>query len=298
VSRQPALTVVVPTLDRPAQLRACVAALSRGEPSPGELEIVLADDGGEVDEGQMRAIAAGSAEVRVVRSSGRGPAAARNAGAAAARAPLVAFTDDDCEPAPAWLGALLARNRTAPEALIGGRTVNGLSGNPYSRAAQAIGDAALAHHNGGPAGPRFFPSNNLALPAARFQELGGFDEGVALPGGEDRDLCERWSERGWPLVFEPAALVVHSHALGLRSFWRQQAAYGAGAYHHRRARAARTGERRLEPSLTSGVFAAAARAAIADRDPARLALLGLWQAANLAGFAQAALKRRSGPAQV
>jgi GT2 family glycosyltransferase len=205
----------------------------------------------------------------------------------------LAFTDDDCEPQAGWAGAMIERHRAEPGALIGGAIVNGLSDNPYSRAAQTITDAALAHHNGGPGGPRFFPSSNIAVPAARFAELGGFDEVVRLAGGEDRDLCERWLERGWPLAAEPAALVRHSHRLGLRSFWRQQAAYGAGAYRHRRSRAERAGDRRLEPSLTSGVFTIAARRAIGDRDPAGLALLGVWQAANLSGFARAALARRA-----
>jgi GT2 family glycosyltransferase len=229
--------------------------------------------------------------VRVVASGGGGPAAARNGGAAAARASLVAFTDDDCEPQAGWADALLDRHRAEPGALLGGSIVNGLIENPYSRAAQAITDAALAHHNGGPDGPRFFPSSNIAVPVDRFTDLGGFDEAVRLAGGEDRDLCERWVERGWPIAAAPEALVRHSHELGLRSFWRQQAAYGAGAYRHRSSRAARTGDRRLEPSLTSGVFTIAARRALADRDAGRLALLGVWQAANAAGFARAALGR-------
>ena len=295
---RPNLTVVVPTLDRPVRLRACLVALGQGTGVAGEVEVVIADDGGGVDAGRAEAAAGASMPVRVVRSGGHGPAAARNAGAAAAQAPLIAFTDDDCEPAPGWAAAMLVRHRSEPGALIGGRTVNGLGENPYSRAAQAITDAALAHHNGGPAGPSFFPSNNVALPAARFDELGGFDETLRLAGGEDRDLCERWSERGWPLTSEPRAMVSHSHPLSLRSFWRQQAAYGAGAYHHRRARSARTGERRLEPSLTSGVFGTAARETIADRDPTRLALLAVWQAANLAGFTRAALARSESRAQV
>ena len=139
-------------------------------------------------------------------------------------------------------------------------------------------------YNGGPHGPRFFPSSNIAVPAARFAELGGFDEAVRLAGGEDRDFCERWLECGWPMAAAPDALVRHSHDLGLRGFWRQHVAYGAGAYRHRHTRAARTGDRRLEPSLTSGVFGIAARRAIADRDPGRLALLGVWQAATTVGF--------------
>ena len=290
MSAAPDLTVVVPTRDRPEELRACLGALGRMDVA-ATVEVVVADDGGGVDPGAAEEAAGDRIALRVIRSGGRGPAAARNAGAAAARGELLAFTDDDCEAHAGWAEALLGRQRAEPGALIGGSIVNGLVENPYSRAAQAITDAALAHHNRGPGGPRFFPSSNIAVPADRFAEIGGFDETVRLAGGEDRDLCERWLERGWPIAAAPDALVRHSHELGLRSFWRQQAAYGAGAYRHRSTRAARTGDRRLEPSLTSGVFGIAARRAIADRDPGRLALLGVWQAANAAGFARAALGR-------
>lgn len=291
----PAVTAIVPTFDRPERLAACLAALGRQRRPPGGLEILIADDGGAVDEAVASA-SAGGAPMRVVRCAGRGPAAARNRGAAAATAPLLAFTDDDCEPEPGWAYALWRRHEAEPGALIGGRTVNGLPANPYSSAAQAIADAALDHHNGGPGGPRFFPSNNVAVPAAAFREAGGFDERVRVPGGEDRDFCERWVEQGRPVAREDGALVIHSHELGLAGFWRQQAAYGAGARHHRRARALRGGSDRLEPSLTSGVFAIAARRALRERDARRLGLLGVWQAANLAGFARAALRERTRPA--
>jgi GT2 family glycosyltransferase len=289
----PRLSVVVPTLKRPRQLAACLCAVGRMEQAAGDVELIVADDGGDVDEDGARRAAGPAIPVRVIRSGGGGPAAARNSGARVARAELLAFTDDDCEPQPAWATALLERHAGAPQALIGGRTVNGLGANPYARAAQAVVDAALAHHNGGAAGPRFFPSNNIAIPAARFEQLGGFDERMPKDGGEDRDLCERWLERGWPMVAAPEALVRHSHPLDLRGFLRQQAGYGGGAYHHRRARAARGGAGRLEPSLTSGVFSRAAGGAIRDRDPGRLALLGLWQLANAAGFARAALRTRA-----
>lgn len=290
----PRLSVVVPTRDRPERLRVCLEALGRTS-AAAAIEVVVADDGGGVDPERARVAAGPTVAVRVVGGGTGGPAAARNAGAAAARASLVAFTDDDCEPEAGWAAALLARHASTPGALIGGRTVNALPANPYSRAAQAIGNAALVHHNRALDGPRFFPSSNIALPVERFRELGGFDETLTLAGGEDRDLCERWRERGWPLAGAPEAVVRHSHALDLHGFWRQQAAYGAGAHRHRRARAFRTGNRRLEPSLTSGIFVGAAKRAIAERDPALLALLGVWQAANLAGFASAALRQRRGP---
>jgi len=257
------------------------------------MEVIVADDGGRVVQSEVAGLAGEGVIARVVLAGGRGPGAARNTGASAASADLVAFTDDDCEPEPGWGAAMVCRSRRQPAALIGGRTVNGLPENPYSRAAQAITDAALAHHNGGAGGPVFFPSNNIAVPRGSFLELGGFDETLRRAGGEDRDLCERWLEQGRPMVEEPEARVNHFHDLDLAGFWRQQSAYGAGAHRHRSTRAIRTQNQRIEPSLTSGILSGAARRALAERDPGRLGLLGVWQAANLAGYLGAALRERT-----
>lgn len=283
------LSVVVPTLDRRVQLSSCLRALARMH-SPVPIEVIVADDGGRFEPAVAERAGFGDGTLIVVRTGGVGPGGARNAGASAATGELIAFTDDDCEPEPGWAAALWRQHLDNPDAMLGGRTVNALPGNLYSRAAQGIADAAMAHHNRFPGTPRFFPSNNLAVPAAPFAELGGFDTEIRKPGGEDRDLCERWLELGRPLAEAKGAVVRHAHSLDLREFWQQQSAYGAGAFHHRRARMKRGGSRRLEPSLTSGVAAEAARAALHERDPGRLALLGVWQLANLFGFLGAAIR--------
>ena len=57
---------------------------------------------------------------RVLHAPGPGAYAARNAGAAAARAPLLAFTDADCRPDPGWLAALAAAAAAAPGTLLAG----------------------------------------------------------------------------------------------------------------------------------------------------------------------------------
>ena len=291
----PHISVIVPTFRRPVALLHCLESL-RGLHSPGVgIEVVIADDGGTVDAARAES-ALGRRPLIVSEGQGRGPAAARNRGAAAASGGLLLFTDDDCRPEPGWAAALWRRHQSEPCALIGGTTVNALPDNPYSRAAQAIGDAALAHHNSGFAGPRFYPSNNIAVPAGQFAEIGGFDERIERAGGEDRDFCERWIERGWPVAAERDAVVHHAHPLRLRSFWSQQRAYGAGAFHHRRNRAARGGEKRLQPALTSGLAGIAARGALRDRDVAVFLLLGVWQVAGVSGYAGAALRARHGRA--
>ena len=81
----------------------------------------------------------------------------------------------------------------------------------------------------------FFASNNLALPREGFHAIGGFDANFFHAGGEDRELCDRWRRHGYRMIYAPEALVYHTHALTLRTFWAQQFNYGRGAFRFRRA---------------------------------------------------------------
>jgi GT2 family glycosyltransferase len=118
----PDISVVVPTYRRAAALRRTLAALGRQRGAP-PFEVVVCDDGS--PEGEAAAIADAveaartsapghGAAVRLVRQENAGPAAARNAGARAAVAPLLLFLDDDCAPA----ADLLARHWEAHQALL------------------------------------------------------------------------------------------------------------------------------------------------------------------------------------
>ena len=90
----PAASIVIPTRDRPCDLERCLAAIAR-DPIAGREVIVVDDDSRDRD---AVALVASRMGAGLVTGGGAGPAAARNAGARAARAPIVCFTDDDCEP--------------------------------------------------------------------------------------------------------------------------------------------------------------------------------------------------------
>src|SRR5205823_3162308 len=83
---------------------AALGGLAAQQPTPAG-EVVVVDDAS-TDATAATARDAGARVVRLERAGG--PAAARNAGVAATSAPLLAFTDADCEPAPGWLAALAA----------------------------------------------------------------------------------------------------------------------------------------------------------------------------------------------
>lgn len=279
-------SVVVPTRDRPVQLRNCVQALAALQYERKSFEVIVVDAGSSADLDPVLAPFSGPLDLRLHRLPPCGPAIARNAGVALARGRFLAFTDDDCAPAPDWLEALERRLRQHPDCAVGGRTVNGLSGNLYACASQLLVDFLYSYYNASPAQARLLISNNLAFPAERLRAVGGFDPAFRRAGGEDRDLCDRWLGRGHQMVYAPEAVVHHYHALTWRGFWRQHINYGRGAATFHEARAQRgQGPVRIEPlSFYLGICAYPFRGAWGWRSWPLAALLIGSQVANAAGF--------------
>ena len=124
---EPAVSVVVATHNRALRLARLLQGL-RGQTLPAErFEVIVVDDGS-ADATQH--VLAREREHHALRlcmpppSEHLGPAGARNIGWRLARAPLVAFTDDDCVPTPAWLETLLAAAASSGgEAIVRGRTL-------------------------------------------------------------------------------------------------------------------------------------------------------------------------------
>ena len=172
---KPAVSVVVPTCGRPDLLRRCVAALEAQSLASDAYEIIVVDD----------------------TLTRRGPAATRNIGWRRARAPIVAFTDDDTVPDRDWLARGLAAFAPGIDAVTG-RIVMPLPETPtdYERNEQGLERAE-------------FVTANLFVRRDLLMRLGGFDERFRLPWREDSDLHFRLLEAGSVIARAPDALVVH-----------------------------------------------------------------------------------------
>jgi GT2 family glycosyltransferase len=137
------------------------------------------------------------------RAHSTGPAAARNAGWRATRAPLIAFTDDDCEADPGWLSRLVQMAQANPGAVVQGQTLP----NPNDQSASGPFSHTLSNQRLGP----WFETANVLYPKALLEALGGFDErAFSGPGGEDTDLAWRAMDAGARAVWEPEAIVYHA----------------------------------------------------------------------------------------
>jgi glycosyltransferase involved in cell wall biosynthesis len=270
-------------------LAACLAALSVA--FPADAETIVVSDGGSLDLGPVVAPFVGCLRLRLIRIEHGGPSAARNHGIRVARGEIIAFTDDDCRPAPGWVDLLAASVRLSPPHAVGGSTFCGLEANKYADTAQlvllllSVHDRAVAHQE------RFLASNNFAFPAAALRQLGGFDE--RFQTAEDRELCRRWVAAGFSLGRVSDAVVQHDQRMNLRSFTAKFFAYGRGAAKFpSSAKDAGADSSNASSMGASSLFhfrlPALAYPELRQRGLVRgsavTALLVLWEAANLAGY--------------
>ncbi len=198
----PEVSVVVATYQRANLLPRLCAAFEAQTLGAARFEVIFVDDGSTDDTPDVLAgLKAGSSFHVETLGDGvnrhQGPA--RNLGWSRARSSIVAFTDDDCVPAPDWLERGLEAMGTGRRVVVG-RTVPDpaqahLQG-PFSRSI-SVGDAT------------YFETCNIFYRKADLEAAGGFDEAFRSHGGEDTDLGWRIRKRGSEAVFAPDVLVHH-----------------------------------------------------------------------------------------
>lgn len=198
MSASPSVTVIIPARNAGATLADALDGLS-DQRFPGSFEVIVVDDGSSDDTGQI-ALRTHVVD-RVVPGDGAGPGAARNAGAAAASAAVLAFIDADCRPTPEWLAAGVATLRSADLVVGETRPRPDRPCGPYDRTLRVIGCSPL------------FESANLFVRRELFEALGGFESWLGPRAGKElgEDVWFGWRavRRGARIVACPAALVHH-----------------------------------------------------------------------------------------
>jgi GT2 family glycosyltransferase len=196
------LSVVVPVRDGRELLGRTLPALLASLP-PGA-ELIVVDDASRDGSGDVaRALGA-----RTFRLEGpRGPAAARNRGAAEARHDLLAFLDADVRVQAETLSRLLAPF-AEPELCA---TFGSYDAAPTERSWVSL-YKNLAHHFVHQRSRReaaTFWAGCGAVRRAAFETVGGFDESYERPSIEDVELGYRLRSAGFRIRLVPEAQVTH-----------------------------------------------------------------------------------------
>jgi glycosyltransferase involved in cell wall biosynthesis len=204
----PEVSVVVATRNRPGRLERLLASLREQTLGSERFEVIVVDDASDDSTPELlaRESERGGLDLRVLRrEAAGGPARARDEGWRAARAPLVAFTDDDCTAAAAWLSAGLEAARHRPGAVVQGRT----EPDPAERDRLGPFSRTVEVNKLGP----YYQTCNIFYPREVLEGVDGFDpDSFRGPGGEDTDLAWRAIAAGAATVFAPEARAYHAVA--------------------------------------------------------------------------------------
>jgi len=171
---------------------------------------------------------------------------ARNCGAVAARGEIVAFTDDDVDIDPDWLGCLVAGFDSSQVACVTGLILPLELETPAQRLLEEFGGYAKGfdrriwdggdHQSDNPLYPytvgAFGSGANAAFRRDALAQLRGFDgalgAGTVAKGGEDIDLYVTCVQRGFQIVYEPGAIVRHAHGREMEDVRQKVRDYGVG----------------------------------------------------------------------
>jgi glycosyltransferase involved in cell wall biosynthesis len=196
------VSVVVTTNGQLDLLDRSLDALTRQDYPAGAYEVIIVDD--EPDRNTLQLVAGWRARtlergprlVYIANETAHGPAAARNRGWRVARAPVIAFTDDDTVPSTSWLSEGIAGLDDHTD-VVCGRIEMPLPRVPtdYQREASRCVTAEFA-------------AANCFCRRGVLDALGGFDERFRIGWREDSDLHFRLLKMNATITRLPDAVVV------------------------------------------------------------------------------------------
>ncbi len=225
------LSVVIPTFRRWFSLQVTLEAMVLQTLAKDLFEVIVSDDGSEDGTIEKLKAYAENSPLRLVVTTGpnAGPSAARNRGLRLAKGEWVAFTDDDCVPAPDWLEQCLTCLKADPELDgVGGKVLRYKDGR-IARYVDWTG-VLLPYMDKGKV--QYLVTSNAVFRNELVQRLGGFNETYKWPGGEDPDLSFRFIAAGGKLKYLPEALVLHMHRESVKGTYRMFWHHGLGAGIH------------------------------------------------------------------
>ena len=307
------VSIVIPTRDRPDDLRECLRAIFAQE-TDRRVEIIVVDN--HPESGLTPPVVAEFSGIRLVTEPRRGSAYARNRGLLASRGSIIVWSDDDVVAPAGWLEGLLApfddptvgvvtgniipfQLKTSAERLCESCCSLSAGSEPFTVDGywfQASPDSVQ--------GWEFGTTANVAVRTSVFSDaaVGLFAEslgpGTPIGAGEDPYFFYRVLKAGYRLQYLSDVWVWHKHRSTSRHLRRQVYNYAKSAVGYHTMTLLRDGDQRSRASLLGGLqqhyfrrLVAAARGRIDV--PVSLVLVEI--AGHVAGgfaFAASELRRR------
>jgi glycosyltransferase involved in cell wall biosynthesis len=208
------ISIVIPVYNGEAFIRGCLESL-QSQDYIGGMEVVVVDDAST----DKTADVVRKFPVKLIEQQHKGPAAARNLGARSSSGDILLFTDADCVPERNWVSEM---TKSFTEGISG---VQGAykTKQPFLAARFAQLEIEDRYELMKKATYIDFIGTYAAgYKKSVFLSAGGFDESFPIASGEDPELSFRLAEAGHKMVFNPNAIVYHTHPESLKKYLRQK----------------------------------------------------------------------------
>ena len=225
----PELSIIIPSFNRAARLRACLEALARQSQPPQDFEVIVVVDGSTDETMAMLAEFDAPFALRPIWQQNAGQAAARNHGIAEAAGRYCLFLDDDIIAGPDLVAEHLGLQRGS-EAVVGVGQLALALPDDADGFTQVFGEAWQEHYaalNAGAVTPSWEDcySGNLSAPREHLLACGGF--ATHLSRGEDIELGYRLWQAGCRIAYLPNAMGRQDERKGFRELSHDQEHSGA-----------------------------------------------------------------------
>lgn len=246
-------SIVVCTRDRTDDLERCLDSIRTH--ARNALEVVVVDSA--PSDQSTRELVASRPDITYVHEPRPGLSIARNTGIAASVGDVIAFTDDDAVIESRWLDELLGPFNDPTVGVVTGLglpyELNSKSQEWFERLSSFIkgydrkefGIPSVDPLGAGNVGAGV----NMAVRRTALNEIGVFDEifgpGTPAKAGDDHEFFYRALRSGHRIVYEPRAIIRHTHRRDWPALERAAESYGTAVYawwihaliHHRDFRA-------------------------------------------------------------
>lgn len=198
------ISVIIPHLNQPAALDACLASLDAQNLDRALFEVIVVDNGSARAPTETIARHPGA---RMLRELQPGPGPARNTGVQKANAAILAFIDADCRAHPDWLSTALDVMGSSPEkTLLGGDVRIWRTDTTRFSAVEAYElvfafrlKMYIERHG-------FCGTGNLVVRRDAIDEIGPF---AGIECAEDMDWGGRALRAGYRFQYVPEMIVFH-----------------------------------------------------------------------------------------
>lgn len=205
------VSVVLAAYNRPDALRTLLHDLAAQDLPPGQLEVVVVDDGSARPVEPLLADLRLPFALQCVRQDNAGAAAARDRGVRLARGAIVIITDDDMRVGPDFVRRHLETHRAGATVVLGHIASSSklaelpiferFHARQLERFVRGVESGKIAVHG------VHVCTGNVSFRRADYLALGGFDKD--LKRSEDRELGVRLEKNGGKLRFAAQAITRH-----------------------------------------------------------------------------------------